>query len=499
MVHSPVRSSFTSESWTRFWTAALLAASAFVFGGCEVDSFLDPSRVGRWEHTPTSVPILRRIASIEGPEDEFLEVTGVTGADLIPEILEYQIGPGDTVLVTIWNFPIVDQENQFERLIDARGMIDLPQIGEVPVAGLSVRGAKTAIAQTMRDRQLVADPVVDLILGSQRELRFSVIGAVGQPGPYFIPEADFRLLEALTAAGGASEASEWIYVIRQIPLAESVSGRPPGQPPPGEQPPKSGEDLINIIDRLSEPPPAPPPSEKPPGSPGVFRPQPGSQPPVDLPEGPAPTQPSQPPPGGAEDAAWMFLNGRWVQVSRSAFGGVPESPLQEGPTREQLVTQRVIRIPTLPLFAGDARYNLVIRPGDVVRVPPPPGGVVYIGGEINRPGAFDLAEGMTLMRLVSAAGGLGAIAIPERVDIVRMVGDGRQAIVRVNLRAIFSGTQPDLYVRANDMINIGTNFWAYPLAVLRNGVRASYGYGFVVDRNFGNDVFGAPPANQFGQ
>jgi hypothetical protein len=106
---------------------------------------------------------------------------------------------------------------------------------------------------------------------------------------------------------------------------------------------------------------------------------------------------------------------------------------------------------------------------------------------------------MTLKRLVFAAGGLGAIAIPGRVDVVRMVGDGRQAIIRVNLRAIFSGTQPDIYMKANDMVNIGTHFWAYPLAVLRNGIRASYGYGFIVDRNFGNDVFGAPPANQFGQ
>jgi len=27
----------------------------------------------------------------------------------------------------------------------------------------------------------------------------------------------------------------------------------------------------------------------------------------------------------------------------------------------------------------------------------------------------------------------------------------------------------------------------------------TYGFGFLLDRNFGNDVFGAPPTNQFGQ
>ena len=38
-------------------------------------------------------------------------------------------------------------------------------------------------------------------------------------------------------------------------------------------------------------------------------------------------------------------------------------------------------------------------------------------------------------------------------------------------------------------------FWATPLAVIRGGLRATYGFGFLLDRNFGNDVFGAPPSN----
>ena len=45
----------------------------------------------------------------------------------------------------------------------------------------------------------------------------------------------------------------------------------------------------------------------------------------------------------------------------------------------------------------------------------------------------------------------------------------------------------------NDHINIGTNFWAFPLAVVRGGLRVSYGFGLLADRNFGNDIFGAPP------
>lgn len=472
--------------------AGLMGGLLLTGAGCEVDSFLDPGKVGRWEKTPTTVPILKRIASIEGPEDLFVEATDVTGADLIPEVTSYRIGPGDFLQITLFDLLQEGQQQQFERIVDARGTIELPQLGEIAVSGLTVDGAKAVIAQVIRDRDLVAEPVLDLNLSAQRELRFSAIGAVRAPGPYLIPEADFRLLEALTAAGGFSEDPPYIYIIRQIPLSEVLRGQRPGTPPPGEQPPKTGQQLIDIIKDLTEPQP-----EKPrePGSPGVLRTgrpqaQPEQPPPIALPDTPAPPERGAPAPGPGE-SAWMFLNGRWVQVSRSA-AGAPEvaDPLAQGPRAETLVTQRVIRVPTRPLVAGDARYNVVIRPGDVVRVPPVPGGVVYIGGEIARPGSYNMAEGLTLTRVVVAAGGLGPIAIPGRVDLIRIVGDGRQATIRLNLRAIAEQTQPDIYLRPNDMINIGTNFWALPLAIIRNGFRFTYGFGFVLDRNFEQDVFG---------
>jgi hypothetical protein len=98
--------------------------------------------------------------------------------------------------------------------------------------------------------------------------------------------------------------------------------------------------------------------------------------------------------------------------------------------------------------------------------------------------------------VITAAGGLSNLAIPERVDLTRVVGEGQQAIVRLDLRAITEGTQPDVYLKPDDRINVGTNFWALPLAVIRSGFRANYGFGLVVDRNFGSDIFGVPPEAQ---
>ena len=54
-------------------------------------------------------------------------------------------------------------------------------------------------------------------------------------------------------------------------------------------------------------------------------------------------------------------------------------------------------------------------------------------------------------------------------------------------------------MRSDDHIIIGTNFFATPLAVIRNGFRMTYGFGFLIDRNFGNDVFGPPPYTPNGQ
>jgi polysaccharide biosynthesis/export protein len=200
----------------------------------------------------------------------------------------------------------------------------------------------------------------------------------------------------------------------------------------------------------------------------------------------------------------VYLNGRWVRVQAGANGGPGGIPEVEGVlgrpgATEELFTQRVIRIPVQRLIAGDPRVNAVVRPGDIIRVPPPPAGNVYTIGQINRGGVYAMADKLTLRRLIAASGGFNAIAIPERIDLTRMVGPDRQATIRLNGRAIFRGTHPDIFLKANDEINVGTSFWATPMAVIRNGFRATYGFGFLLDRNFGNDVFGAPPANRFGQ
>ena len=162
---------------------------------------------------------------------------------------------------------------------------------------------------------------------------------------------------------------------------------------------------------------------------------------------------------------------------------------------------RVIEIDYNQLVRGAANLNVIIRPDDMLYCDTGDVGVVYIDGLIARPGVYNLPTSgkLTLSRLVAAAGGLGELAIPQRVDLVRRIGTDKEACIRVNLAAIRNRAEPDIFLRPDDHINIGTNFWATPLAVIRNGFRMTYGFGFLVDRNWGNDIFGAPPVNVVGQ
>ncbi|MFN0131843.1 MAG: polysaccharide biosynthesis/export family protein [Phycisphaerales bacterium] len=528
---------------------ALLASAGAAMGlfGCvEADSYLlDPSVVGRWERTATSVPILNRIGSIEGPEDEFVSQSEITDADLVPDVSEYRIGSGDRLTVTLYDIPDEGRAAQYERFVDARGMVELPQLGQVRITGLTQTEAEDAIKEVMKSQ--VANPLAYVEVLSPRQRRYTVFGAVQNSGPFILPTADFRLLEALTLTGGASEAPEYIYIIRQVPLSDSVRGLAPRGTTPTTAP-TSGESLMDVIRDISKPPegqkpdgqppekPVEPPnngkpaepaetpkpvlSAKPSASPAVFRPvarreqPPAGSPapgkaPLDLIEPGRPAAQPAPAPNAAErpsddsDSSWVYLDGRWVKVRRpGGAAGTTPADTMSAPAKaagDQLVTQRVIRVPVKRLLQGDARVNVVVRPGDVIRVPPGPIGFIYVGGQVNRGGSYQASDGLTLTRLIVSAGGFGQLSVPEKIDLTRMIGNDRQATIRLNGRAIFEGTNPDIYLKPNDMINVGSSFWATPMAVVRNGFRFSYGFGFIADRNFGNDLFGAPPTNAFGQ
>lgn len=497
-----------------FASFSLLAFVAAGLSGCanDLNSWWDPSIVGRWEYTPTTVPILERIDVIESDSGDFVETTEIMPEDLIPEAIEYEIGPGDQLLLEIFDFLAPNVPSQFQRVVDGRGNIDLPQIGRINVNGLTATQVEMRLVEILREQGIIQDALVTVQALAQRDATYSVYGAIGRVGRYLLPAPNYRLLDALTEAGGVPPFIEHLYVIRQVPLSDAVTmgegvepAPTPGQPrtPQGQAP---GVNLEDLIEQLTEP--------ENPGSPAAFASAQGGQstrndpPLIDLlDDQPTPRENRRPSAGEAEsrEGQWVFLNGEWVRVEArpgGQLGGLGEAPdpLMGGlGGADELITQRIIKVPLAPLLQGNASYNIVVRPGDAIHIPSPEQGLVYVAGRgIARPGVYNLPTigRLTLTKAILAAGGLSPVGIPDRTDLTRMVGSNRQATIRLNLKAIFEGSEPDVFLRRDDVINVGTTWWAQPLAIIRNGFRTTYGFGFLLDRNFGNDVFGAPPVNR---
>ena len=112
-------------------------------------------------------------------------------------------------------------------------------------------------------------------------------------------------------------------------------------------------------------------------------------------------------------------------------------------------------------------------------------------GHVNRPGYFNMTgRPMTLKMAIAAAGGLGPLAWPKRVEVVRRISGDREVIAMLDLDKIASGDLPDVFIKPNDLINVGTHPTSRWRAILRNAFRATYGFGFVYDRNFSDRDFG---------
>ncbi len=518
----------------------VVGVSAFcAVAGCEVDSYFDPAKTGRFEFTPTTIPILERIDVIEREPDPWARATRVGPEDLVPSELTYRISSGDQIRVEIFELAVTGQIWASSQRLDATGVFRLPApLGDVPAAGLTAQEFQDRLIRLV-DERVIPNPVVNVYVEDGAGFTYTLYGGVQGAGLYSLRKADFRLLDALAQSGAIFQGVQKVYIVRHIPVSDE--GAPP--PPRGTavQPPtrETAPDIEELIRQL-ELPPAPGPAAKPPESPPAPE---QEQAPIDIEEllkeiertpgtapgafaqedEPAYVQPSPAhaeavtPPAAAAAAPKVSAPGaaqswrrdryvydpqrdEWVVVSAGApkqAGAAVTEPLP--PPRPFM--ERIIEVPYERLKQGDSSYNLVIKPNDRIYVREPQSGVVYLDGEIGRPGVYSFpATGkMTLSRLVAAAGGPGPLAIPSRVDLTRIVGENREATIRLNLSAIRQRTEPDLYLRPDDHIIIGTSFIAYPLAVFRNGLRMTYGFGFLLDRNFGNDVFGAPPTNFQGQ
>lgn len=119
----------------------------------------------------------------------------------------YQIGPLDTLMVTVWDHPELTLPlGQFRTdsatglVVDEDGMLYFPYIGRVKVGGLTVVEARTLI--TSRLDKVLQRPQVDIKVLAYRSQKVLISGEVRTPAVYTVTDVPFTLAEAINRAGG---------------------------------------------------------------------------------------------------------------------------------------------------------------------------------------------------------------------------------------------------------------------------------------------------------
>jgi polysaccharide export outer membrane protein len=104
------------------------------------------------------------------------------------------------------------------------------------------------------------------------------------------------------------------------------------------------------------------------------------------------------------------------------------------------------------LESGSGDENITIRAGDIIQVRL--AGLVYVVGEVNRPGGFTIPSGepITVLQALAMAEGLGRTAKAGNAVIVREGADGGREEIPVDLNAVLKGEDPSPTLEARDVL-----------------------------------------------
>ncbi len=218
---------------------------------------------------------------------------------------------------------------------------------------------------------------------------------------------------------------------------------------------------------------------------------------------------------------WEFRDGQWVQAgevaadrtatsgpsSRSAASPDSKANAAHGAAKgdpfgwsdaDKTAKRRVIAIHVKRLLENDRKMNIVIRNKDIVRIPEIVNGEFYVAGEVARPGVYSMTgRQITIKMALTAAGNLQGLPDPKNAVLYRRLEGNQELVMPMNVESIFRGEEPDVYLRPDDIIAVGSSPRAYWLSIVRYAFRLTYGFGFIYDRNFADPLITTPDSKRF--
>jgi len=333
---------------------------------------------------------------------------------------EYRIGTEDILHIIVWD------NKDLEQTVTVRpdGKISYPLAGEIKAQGLTV----PELANVLKERlsTSVKNPNVSVMVKEIRSFRVHFVGRVSKPGVYPI-KAGTPFLQALTLAGGTTEGADLsaAYIIRgeeklaldlrkliqEGDLSKNITLHKEDtivvpEISTGSNPQEVLDRRIYLLGKVAKP--------------GVYTIK------HDVPLLHA-----------------LFLAGGAAEGADMASAFVIRGG-QKLPVDLWRLLQK-----------GDLSQNLTIKHEDTIVIPS--GGelqnAVYVMGEVTKPGIYSQPEALTLLKLVTLAGGFTKYASPSKATLIRRNGDEKN-LIKIDLKDIMKNprTSEDLALRPGDVL-----------------------------------------------
>lgn len=148
-----------------------------------------------------------------------VQATGFAPVLDVPVGPDYTIGPQDSLAITIWNVPDPTFNRSFIVTVERDGTIVIPQVGAIPVGGLTFSQTNQAISNRLRS--LLKRFEVHVSMARLRTIKVAVVGEVVRPGAYEVSSLA-TVSNALYAACGPAKSGSLrqVRVVREgKPLA----------------------------------------------------------------------------------------------------------------------------------------------------------------------------------------------------------------------------------------------------------------------------------------
>jgi len=205
----------------------VLGALVILLSGCAngPGMFMDESRLRPAETAPEPAPVEPLLYPITPALITELREKAARIPPLLGEATqefaadyEYRVGPGDVLTITVWDHPeLTIPAGEFRdpdaagHLVNAKGIIFYPYVGEVMVAGKTTPEIRAEL--TERIKKYIQNPQLDVRIAAFRSQNVMVTGEVKQPNLLPLNDRPMTVLQAVNLSGGATPEADLSNVV----------------------------------------------------------------------------------------------------------------------------------------------------------------------------------------------------------------------------------------------------------------------------------------------